>query len=127
MIALCRDILARHDVPQVNIVGHSDIAPERKQDPGELFPWRLLSEAGIGLWPDERRQAATDMALDAPQATLILEAIGYALKPDQPESLEACVRAFQRRWRPDDISGLVDDETLRLLSAVAAKYASHSQ
>ena len=127
VIALCRDILARHDVPQVNIVGHSDIAPERKQDPGELFPWRLLSEAGIGLWPDERRQAATDMALDAPQATLILEAIGYALNPDQPESLEACVRAFQRRWRPDDISGLVDDETLRLLSAVAAKYASYSQ
>ncbi|TMJ57312.1 MAG: N-acetylmuramoyl-L-alanine amidase [Alphaproteobacteria bacterium] len=48
---LCRDILSRHRIPPYRIVGHSDIAPDRKSDPGELFAWRRLAESGIGLWP----------------------------------------------------------------------------
>src|SRR5207247_2688084 len=49
--ALCRDILSRHRIPPYRVVGHSDIAPDRKADPGELFDWPRLARAGIGLWP----------------------------------------------------------------------------
>ncbi|OKH88213.1 hypothetical protein LF95_16310 [Thalassospira sp. TSL5-1] len=51
--ALCKAILARHDIPAHHIIAHSDMAPDRKEDPGELFPWQQLAAEGIGLWPDE--------------------------------------------------------------------------
>ncbi len=56
---LCKDILSRRAIPARNVVGHSDVAPERKQDPGELFDWKFLAEHGVGLWP-----------LDPPSLTL---------------------------------------------------------
>lgn len=113
LIALAGELLVRHDIPAHNIVGHSDVAPVRKQDPGELFDWRRLSEAGIGLWPVTSDEAAG--AGDAADASRLLRTIGY-----DASDLEAAVMAFQRRYLPHRIDGRVDQDVLDRLAAVAA-------
>jgi N-acetylmuramoyl-L-alanine amidase len=107
--ALARGILARHAIPPKRVLGHSDVAPQRKQDPGELFPWERLARAGIGLWP---RAAATRRR----KAERLAAAIGYEVT----EPLELVVAAFQRHWRPSRCDGVADAETLALMAAVAA-------
>ena len=112
VIELCRDILSRWPIPQDRIVGHSDIAPDRKQDPGERFPWKRLAEAGVGRWPDLHAPAADAEIAEA------LFAIGYDLSGDNG-SLEDVVRAFQRRWRPQAATGEVDAETAAMIRSLA--------
>ncbi len=110
VIRLCRGILARWPVPGGRVLGHAEIAPHRKEDPGELFPWRRLALAGIGRWPVPEGEAAAD-----PERGL--RAIGYPL--DLPGvTLALALRAFQRRYRPSRIDGHADPETCRLISAV---------
>jgi N-acetylmuramoyl-L-alanine amidase len=111
VIALCQDILARHPMPPVNILGHSDIAPWRKEDPGELFPWGQLAEAGIGLYP--HLKMLTRLAFTDEAAAHWLHEIGYRL--EAPSSLEATTTAFQRRFRPRILDGKLDAETLQLI------------
>ena len=106
---LCRGILARWPVPARNVVAHSDVAPSRKDDPGELFDWRWLAEAGVGLWPGA---AEVDDPLDAPA---LLRAIGY----DPGEAPDVLLRAFQRHWAPEAITGTADARTLSALRRVA--------
>lgn len=107
--ALCQAILARHPIPPINVVGHSDVAPDRKQDPGELFDWPGLAAAGIGLWPSPGDEPAAD-----PEAAL--RRIGYPI-PD----LATTITAFQRRWRPSRVDGVADRETCcRLADVVRA-------
>jgi N-acetylmuramoyl-L-alanine amidase len=105
---LATGILARHAIAPARVLGHSDVAPARKQDPGELFDWAWLAERGVGLWP-----AADALALAiAPAAGL--GAIGYeAATPD-------VVTAFQRRYRPARVDGLIDHETRHRIGQVAA-------
>ncbi|KAA5805301.1 N-acetylmuramoyl-L-alanine amidase [Alkalicaulis satelles] len=110
--ALCRDILARHAIAARDVIGHSDMAPARKADPGEKFPWRTLAEAGIGLWPE-----APVAGLSADAAPAALAAIGY---PAADNALADVVTAFQRRFRPARVDGRLDDETLGLIAAVQA-------
>lgn len=110
---LIRGILARHPIPPRRILGHSDVAPQRKLDPGELFPWERLAAAGIGLWP---APAGTSSA--APET--LLGSIGYELEAP----ISAVIAAFQRHWRPQRCDGVPDDETRRWLAAVAAAVAS---
>ncbi len=109
---LCLGILARHPIPACNVVAHSDIAPDRKQDPGELFDWQGLARNGVGRWP---AGPATPVALDAVAATLA--AIGYTI-PD----LGTTLRAFQRRWRPAAVTGEADEETRERIAAVWHAY-----
>ena len=106
---LCRGIAARWGIPAARILGHSDIAPHRKQDPGERFPWRRLARAGIGLWPEEAAAGAN------PQAAL--RAIGYPLDLEGVTP-ELAVQAFQRRYRQDRVDGVIDEETAALIAAV---------
>ena len=111
VIALSRDILARWSIPQTRIVGHSDIAPTRKQDPGEHFPWARLAGQGVGLWP---------LSLEAshrPSIDAALQSIGYDTR-----DLSAAVSAFQRRWRTARVDGLVDADTRSIAFAVADLY-----
>jgi N-acetylmuramoyl-L-alanine amidase len=103
---LCRDIIARHNIPARNIVAHSDIAPKRKQDPGELFDWQTLAKLGVGLWPKESSSAA------APEA---LVEYGYDLS-DFP----AAITAFQRHFRPKSLNGQWDNECAGLLAGLMA-------
>ena len=111
LIALARDLIGRHPIPPINVVGHADVAPRRKTDPGELFDWRRLAAAGIGLWPDGASPdgAGGDAAAD-------LAAIGY-----ETIDLGLSVAAFQRRFRPARVDGRVDGETAGLLRALAEK------
>ena len=113
VVALCRDLLERHPIPAVNVVGHSDVAPDRKQDPGELFDWPHLARHGIGLWPQADADPLPPHAVSA-----ALRAIGYPI-PD----LATTLRAFQRRWRPGAVTGEADPATRARLAAVQSAYA----
>lgn len=113
LVELGRAILARHGLPPRAVVGHSDVAPARKIDPGELFPWAGLARQGLGLWPDACGPVAPDMgaALEG------LRGIGF--RPDLPDTTPAkVIAAFQRHWRPGRIDGRLDAETMGLIAAV---------
>ncbi|MEO8557500.1 MAG: N-acetylmuramoyl-L-alanine amidase [Rhodospirillales bacterium] len=109
---LCRAILARHPIPRRNVVGHSDVAPWRKQDPGELFDWRGLALQGIGLWPQSDSEPAS-----IAEAPAMLARYGYDLGA---QHIEAVVRAFQRHFRPSLVSGQLDAECLAVLAGLTA-------
>lgn len=110
---LCLGILGRHPIPARNVVGHSDVAPDRKEDPGELFDWPGLAANGVGLWPVPSREAGT--VDDVPAA---LRRIGYG-----DGDLATTLRAFQRHWRPGAVNGRADDGTLARLHDVVAALA----
>lgn len=110
LINLCQGIIARHDIAPRNVVGHSDVAPVRKQDPGERFDWRRMSEAGIGLWPHLDGSVAAVLENEAAGA---LHQIGYDIS-----DLNAAITAFQRHYRPRLIDGVADDETRQSIAAV---------
>ena len=113
---LCLDIIARHGIAARDVVGHSDVSPDRKQDPGELFDWEGLAANGVGLWPRAAAVEAARGAVGAESALRLLGAIGY--RTDLP--LPVSVSAFQRRWRPERVDGAADGDTLARLAAVAA-------
>jgi N-acetylmuramoyl-L-alanine amidase len=115
---LCRDILSRHPIPPHRVVGHSDIAPDRKTDPGELFDWRRLARAGIGIWPEPSR-GEPDAAFDPARAVADLGAIGYCTAPAVEEPV---VAAFQRRFRSTRVDGVIDGETAERLAEVRAAF-----
>jgi N-acetylmuramoyl-L-alanine amidase len=102
---LAGGIVARHAIPPALVLGHSDVAPRRKQDPGERFPWATLAAAGIGLWPDFDRSAGPG------DAAAQLAAIGY-----ETLDLAAAIAAFQRHWRPARCDGVLDFETARRIA-----------
>lgn len=118
LLDLADGIIARHRIPAARVVGHSDVAPARKTDPGELFPWKQLADFGIGLWPER-----SSKALRLPVETALRE-IGYGVPPDVDWPLETVVAAFQRRYVPDAITGTADPETQRRIAAVHA--ATHA-
>jgi len=112
LTALCRQILDRHAIVPWRVLGHSDVAPARKDDPGELFPWAGLAAAGIGFWP-----APGDDPGEAAMAPLLMR---YGYDPDVP--LEKSVAAFQRHFRPSCVDGMADRETRGTLSGLIAAY-----
>jgi len=109
---LALDIVARHPIPAARVLGHSDVAPLRKEDPGELFDWRGLAAAGIGLWPEPGSSAVLETAVGK-----ALKRIGYGYTE---VDLPAVIRAFQRHFRPGAITGNADAETRRRLAALLA-------
>jgi len=117
---LARDIMARHGVPAHRAIGHSDVAPARKQDPGELFDWARLARAGIGLWPRPAACATlTGIALsadEAAEARVLLAGLGYAMA-----EIPAAITAFQRHFRPARIDGVLDRDCLVRLRDLAAQ------
>lgn len=103
LVLLASAIMRRHRMPSRNVVGHSDIAPSRKQDPGELFDWKRLAGAGIGLWPQPAAEA------DLEDVAMLMETYGYNIHE------EGAIAAFQRHFRPARIDGVPDEETAQLL------------
>ncbi|MQX35977.1 N-acetylmuramoyl-L-alanine amidase [Roseospira navarrensis] len=109
--ALCRDIVARYGLGPGDVVGHADVAPTRKEDPGELFDWPRLARAGVGVWP--AAAGGDGPAPDAAAALAMLAAIGY----DVSDPVAATI-AFQRRFRPEGFDGRLDSETRTRIRAV---------
>ena len=125
VIELVADIRTRWAIEDRDIVGHSDVAPARKEDPGELFPWKRLAEAGHGLWAewppapgDPIGQGEEGAAVFALQAGLTR--LGYDLPPSGRFDADTTtvVRAFQRHWRPEHVDGIADGETRARLIAL---------
>jgi N-acetylmuramoyl-L-alanine amidase len=121
---LCLGILSRHPIPARNVLAHSDVAPDRKEDPGERFDWRSLSENGVGLWPIGTPDLGTQGAIHDPASLndvrTALGDIGYRVAPEGAfdPALAMVLRAFQRHWRPEAITGEADAGTRARLSAV---------
>lgn len=117
---LARDIIARHPIPPRHVLAHSDVAPQRKVDPGELFDWQRLACAGLGLWPD--LTTLPPPAGDIAELQRQLQEIGY----DAPRSgaedapTAAVIAAFQRHFRPSLCDGKADRETRQRIAALAA-------
>jgi N-acetylmuramoyl-L-alanine amidase len=121
---LCRDLVARYPIPAHRVVGHSDVAPDRKADPGELFDWPRLARAGIGIWPEPAIDLARTRGrgigvVERAAALADLAAIGYCVTVGA-ETL--AVTAFQRRFRPERWDGRLDAETARRLAEVRSAY-----
>jgi N-acetylmuramoyl-L-alanine amidase len=128
VIALCRDILSRHRIPARGVLAHSDVAPARKEDPGELFPWAQLAADGIGHWV--KLEPLTDGPLlkvgDSGPAVADLKQrlrkYGYGLgeESEYVAELEAVIRAFQRHFRQERVDGIADVSTVRTLERLLA-------
>lgn len=122
---LCLSILSRHMIPARNIVAHSDVAPDRKEDPGEKFDWEQLAKNGVGLWPfDVPDLGTTGEMRDAIGLRLVRAAlieVGYRVAPEGAldPALSTVLRAFQRHWRPEAVTGQADAGTLARLYGVA--------
>lgn len=112
VIALCQGILRRWPIPPGRVLGHSDVAPLRKEDPGELFPWPRLAAAGVGLWPSALAPV-TEGGIAAD-----LAAFGYGYLEDDAA---AVIRAFQRHFRPGRIDGEADGECRAIARWLAPK------
>lgn len=130
VIALVRDIQQRHHVKPERIIGHADIAPGRKQDPGPTFPWKQFADAGLIPWPDgplvtvkmlEHEVAPRDVAWLQER----LARIGYNVsRSGQMDVLtKEVVATFQMKYRPRDISGTVDSETAALIEVASTPSA----
>lgn len=115
LLTLLSEIIERHPtLDRRALWGHADVAPLRKEDPGELFPWQSLAAAGFGVWPpDTPQQAPSDV-----DSGLLLRAIGYEGLPD-PAARHADLLAFQRHFLQDNLTGTDDARTRARLAAVA--------
>jgi N-acetylmuramoyl-L-alanine amidase len=127
VIALCHEIIERHAIKPWNIIGHSDIAPDRKEDPGEHFPWSGLAAAGIGLWAEPPESSDKRVLFEPGERdrgiSIIqqgLAQIGYeiAVTGHFDDTTHSVMKAFQRHWRQDDISGLIDMDCLQRVGAL---------
>lgn len=124
VIDLLSDILRRRRIPSIGVIGHSDVAPARKDDPGEKFPWRRLAQARVAVAPRvEETSCRVKYALNesdpgVTDAQTALAAIGYGLELTGAldEQTQCVVRAFQRRFRPQRIDGALDLQTLSLIA-----------
>lgn len=125
LTALLTDIRSRWSVEDARIVGHSDVAPARKVDPGELFPWKRLAEGGHGLWVEPAAAPGLPLAEGEEGAGVFalqagLTRLGYDCAPSGKFDAETTtvVSAFQRHWRPERFDGVADGETRARLIAL---------
>ncbi|MBM3073753.1 N-acetylmuramoyl-L-alanine amidase [Enterobacter sp. RHBSTW-00994] len=129
LIPLAKDIIARYNIEPENVVAHSDIAPQRKDDPGPLFPWRELAQRGIGAWPDPDRVTfylngrPRDQAVETAALLDLLVRYGYALPENStPAQQKRVIMVFQMHFRPERWDGNADAETMAIAEALLEKY-----
>jgi N-acetylmuramoyl-L-alanine amidase len=130
-VLLAREIMKRHSITAYNVLGHSDVAPGRKTDPGELFPWETLATEGIGLWPEDT--VTLPGHPDLMGALRRLSDIGYPV-PMTPElgsdvinpdsAVTDVIAAFQSRYRQSLADGFLDIETATRIASVAVRFAA---
>ena len=117
LIKICKNLIRKYRIKKQNIVGHSDVAPLRKIDPGEKFPWKFLAKNKIGIWHDHepnflRKFRRKKILIKKNKKKFIkdLNKIGYCLSPKNKPFLTKTVKAFQRHFRKELINGLLDQE-----------------
>lgn len=128
VVALARDIASRWGIPSDRVLAHSDVAPARKLDPGERFPWERLAQAGVGHWVrpapirDGRFFARGDggQPIEALQSMLALYGYGVEISGAFDPATEAVVLAFQRHFRPERVDGVADASTITTLRDLIA-------
>ncbi|MFF7707204.1 N-acetylmuramoyl-L-alanine amidase [Pseudomonas sp. NPDC007930] len=125
LLALLKDISSRYSIDARNFIGHSDIAPLRKQDPGPLFPWKRLAQAGFGVWPDEAAVAQQKARFDInpPSVTWYQEQLarlGYAIPQSGTLDVQTqrVIGAFQMHYRPQRFDGVPDAQTAALVQVL---------
>jgi N-acetylmuramoyl-L-alanine amidase len=127
VIALCRSILARQRIPSDRVLAHSDIAPARKQDPGEKFPWGLLNESGIGHWVRPAPLTLHGQAFrpgdkgdTIRRMQRAIASYGYGIEETgvYDDQTKTVVTAFQRHFRPEQVDGVADASTMLTLRAL---------
>jgi N-acetylmuramoyl-L-alanine amidase len=133
LIKLSKSLIKKYKINSKNILGHSDIAPERKKDPGEKFPWEYLAKKNIGLWHNLNKKLLLKnrkIKMSSLQQKLFIKnliKIGYLIKkfkklePDKEKNLKLITKAFQRRYRQDLINGIIDKECLIISNNLAKK------
>ena len=135
VIALCKGIMIRRDIPKHRVLGHSDVAPGRKKDPGEKFPWRLLADSGVGLWVEpapivsgtqKLLGASGEDVLDL-QKSLASFGYGVPLNGQYDTNTMDVVAAFQRHFRPERVDGVADQSTLTTLSDLLTLMPAETQ
>lgn len=109
LIPLCQRIKSQYQISDINIIGHSDIAPDRKKDPGELFDWALLAKNNLGLWPNQKSEVKN-------QKSSLVD-LGY-----RTHDIHS-ITAFQRHWRQSKVDGLWDDECGQILSNLLEQFS----
>ncbi|MFC3395895.1 N-acetylmuramoyl-L-alanine amidase [Brenneria rubrifaciens] len=131
LTAIARSIVARYQIAPQNVVAHSDIAPLRKQDPGPLFPWKALAQAGIGAWPDEARVSfylngrPFTQPVDSGRLVDKLARYGYMLSADMTERQKRqVIAAFQLHFRPENHQGYADAQTEAIVDALLERYGA---
>jgi N-acetylmuramoyl-L-alanine amidase len=123
VIALCKGIMIRRNITRDRVLGHSDVSPGRKQDPGEKFPWQLLADSGVGLYVlPSKIVAGPTLGLGAmgPEVQAVQEALasyGYTIPASgqYDGTTRDVVAAFQRHFRPARVDGIADPSTIATL------------
>ncbi|WP_262694861.1 N-acetylmuramoyl-L-alanine amidase [Kordiimonas aquimaris] len=132
LLALLKHLKQTYCIPESRFIGHSDIAPIRKQDPGELFPWKHLALNGYGIWPSVDAGSAepiedSDLGVEGTASLLEdLKIIGYDIENcNSITNASNVLKAFQRHWRPEKVTGVLDSGTLTAILAVANLTRQH--
>ncbi len=127
---LARDIISRYNIPPERVLGHSDIAPQRKSDPGSKFPWKALAAQGIGAWPDDEtvnkylagRLPDSLVAVKSLQMALVQYGYQIPMHGELDRETKNVIIAFQMHFRPQNITGIPDAETEAIVLALIEKY-----
>jgi N-acetylmuramoyl-L-alanine amidase len=135
VLELCRDICERWSIRPERVLAHSDVAPGRKIDPGELFPWRRLAEGGVGVWIEPApirsgrffQRGESGPPIEALQAMFGMLGYGVPVSGVFCERTQAVVEAFQRHWRPARVDGVADASTITTLRDLIAASGAASQ
>jgi N-acetylmuramoyl-L-alanine amidase len=129
LIPLATDIIARYHIEPQNVVAHADIAPQRKDDPGPMFPWEQLAQQGIGAWPDANRvnfYLNGHLPYDPVNPAALLDLLaryGYEVTPGMTYTQKKrVIMAFQMHFRPARWDGVADAQTLAIAEALLEKY-----
>ena len=117
LVLLTKILKKKYNIKSKNFLGHSDIAPNRKVDPGEKFPWQYLAKHKIGIWHNFIKKDSTFKGAEVSKKDqwlfyMYLRKMGYCCKGKQAKYMKFIIKAFQRRYRPKKINGKIDQESL---------------
>lgn len=131
LIQLCKDIMKRHDIKPYNVVGHSDISCGRKIDPGPMFPWQRLAEAGIGIWHDVKESNIHDYSMPSNPilwAQNKLSEFGYDCQINgvADAQFKNVMQAFQMHFRQANVDGVLDLESLQILDSLCQRKLNYA-